>query len=216
MWQQGTVLDLSFPLRGSMIPADHGYALYAAISRHLPSIHGDATLGIHAIRGRLAGERRLELTAASHLEIRLPAARIPEMIQMAGQQLDIDGNSCLIGVPTVRPLAPKNTLISRLVVIRGFTEAETFLDAVNRQLDELEIAGDARLVARTAAQPVEGKSAGQSGQWIRRTLRIRDKTIVGFSVHVADLSPDESLRLQERGLGGRRRFGCGLFVPTPR
>src|ERR1700694_1694939 len=52
-------------LRGDTIPADHGYALLRAISRHVPSIHGDATIGVHPIHGRLVGDRRLALTPAS-------------------------------------------------------------------------------------------------------------------------------------------------------
>jgi len=28
------------------------------------------------------------------------------------------------------------------------------------------------------------------------------------------LSADDSIRLQEHGLGGRTRMGCGFFLPT--
>jgi CRISPR-associated protein Cas6 len=49
---------------------------------------------------------------------------------------------------------------------------------------------------------------------LRRTLQIRDKVIVGFAVEVGALTADEALILQEQGLGGRRRFGCGIFVPV--
>jgi len=38
--------------------------------------------------------------------------------------------------------------------------------------------------------------------------------VVGYAVVVRGLDPEGSLRLQERGLGGRRRFGCGLMVPA--
>jgi len=31
---------------------------------------------------------------------------------------------------------------------------------------------------------------------------------------VQGLDADESLKLQEHGIGGRRRFGCGIFVPV--
>ena len=33
------------------------------------------------------------------------------------------------------------------------------------------------------------------------------------SLMVADLSPEDSLTLQQRGVGEGRRMGCGLFVP---
>lgn len=206
------VVDLAFALHGATIPADHGYQLYAAISRHLPTIHGDEAVGIHPIRGQLVGQRRLALTRTSRLVLRLPATRIPEAIRLAGRSLDLDGAHLLVGVPSTRPLLAGPSLVSRLVVIRGFTEDEAFLDAVGRQLAALQIAGTASLVARTATRPVEGR--GGAGPYVRRTLRIRDKEVVGFAVWVNHLTEPESIHLQETGLGGRRRFGCGLFVPT--
>jgi hypothetical protein len=30
---------------------------------------------------------------------------------------------------------------------------------------------------------------------------------------LADLSTDESIRLQQQGLGPRRLMGCGIFIP---
>jgi CRISPR-associated protein Cas6 len=48
----------------------------------------------------------------------------------------------------------------------------------------------------------------------RRTLRIRNKEVVGYEVVLGKLAAEESLLVQSAGLGGRRRFGCGIFVPT--
>jgi hypothetical protein len=44
-------VDLAFRLTGSKVPVDHGYALYSAISRLLPEIHGAKNIGVHPIRG---------------------------------------------------------------------------------------------------------------------------------------------------------------------
>jgi hypothetical protein len=35
----------------------------------------------------------------------------------------------------------------------------------------------------------------------------------GFSLKVHGLEVDTSLRLQQEGLGGERKRGCGVFVP---
>jgi CRISPR-associated protein Cas6 len=45
-------------------------------------------------------------------------------------------------------------------------------------------------------------------------MRVKDKLVVCFPLLVHDLSPEESLRLQEEGLGGRRRMGGGVFLPA--
>lgn len=46
----------------------------------------------------------------------------------------------------------------------------------------------------------------------RRTLRVKDKQVVGFEVSATRLDAEDSIRLQESGLGGRRHMGCGIFV----
>jgi CRISPR-associated protein Cas6 len=48
----------------------------------------------------------------------------------------------------------------------------------------------------------------------RRIVTIAGKKVVGFALDLSGLAPDASLLLQEKGLGGRRHMGCGLFLPT--
>jgi CRISPR-associated protein Cas6 len=215
MGQEYPVLDLSFDLRGTTIPADHGYALYAAISRHLPWLHGDETAAIHPVRGHLVGGRQLALTRTSRLVLRLPVSSFPEAIRLAGRKLDVNGAALTVGVPTVHPLLLHPSLESRLVVIRGFTEAQSFLEAVARQLAERGIEGSAELAPHVHQHSLEARD-GSRDRFVRRTLRIRDKEVVGFAVRVNGLSPEDSVKLQVLGLGGRRRFGCGVFVGTAR
>lgn len=213
MEQESLVVDLSFQVQGTWIPADHGYLVYSAISRHLPWVHGDESVGIHPIRGQLTGQRQLALTRASQLMLRLPAAKIPAAIGLAGQRLDLEQVSILVGVPTLRPLLPRASLLSRLVVIRGFTEAGPFLQALQRQLAERGIDGSPSLVPHRRERSVEARTGGREAV-VRRTLRIHDREVVGFAVRVSALGPGDSLTLQALGLGGRRRFGCGVFVPV--
>lgn len=96
------VVDVAFTLRGGTIPADHGYALFSAIARHLPSLHGSEDVGIHSITGRLVGSRQLALTRMSRLTIRLPANRLGDLLMLIGQQLSLDGSAISVGAPAVR------------------------------------------------------------------------------------------------------------------
>ena len=41
--------NVSFPLRGTQLPADHGYVLYSAISKSSPLLHGINWLAIELI-----------------------------------------------------------------------------------------------------------------------------------------------------------------------
>jgi hypothetical protein len=64
-------VDLAFRLHGAgPIRADHGYALYSAVSNQIPDVHQENGIAIHPIRGRQVGERRLVLMRWSTLSIR--------------------------------------------------------------------------------------------------------------------------------------------------
>jgi CRISPR-associated protein Cas6 len=45
-------------------------------------------------------------------------------------------------------------------------------------------------------------------------IRISKQKIIGYAMVVSELTADESIRLQEVGLGGRTRMGCGFFLPV--
>ena len=207
-------VDVQFRLIGGDIPADHGYPLLSALVRIVPSLHGDDTIGVHAIGGRFVGNRRLALTDRSRLTIRMDARRIAELLPLAGKSLLIGGSLIRIGTPQLRALEPAPRLYSRLVVIKGFMEPEAFLEAARRQLEGLAIRCEPQLVPQPAVAAANvGKPTGSRSPYLRRTIRIHNQEVVGFALRVQDLEADESIRLQEHGLGGRRRFGCGIFVP---
>lgn len=195
-----TVIDLSFPVYANQpIPADHGYALYAGLSRALPDLHQQNGIGVHPLRGRQVGDRLLALNDRSRLAIRTRVDEIGGLIQLAGKSIDVAGRALRVGVPQVHSLRPSTAVRSRLVTIKlkeGLTE-QAFLESVRRQMNDLGLSDEARLTL--------GK---------RRTLRIKGKEVVGYEVLVEALTADESLVLQQHGLGGRRHMGCGIFSPV--
>ena len=196
-------VDLLFSVHGEKLRTDHGYALYSALAGIVPALHnGELAPGIAAISGQYLGEGLQALNDRSHLRIRLPSDQIPAVLFLAGTLLDVAGHRIRLGVPRVMALTPAPALIARLVTIKGFTEPSPFLDAVRRKLTELEITGEPGIpLIRT------GPRGGQA----RR--RIKDKRVVGFGLQVTGLTAVDSLTLQTHGLGGRRRMGCGFFLP---
>jgi CRISPR-associated protein Cas6 len=190
-------VDLAFRVMGTKLPVDHGYALYAAINRLVPALHDARDLGVHPVRGRYVGDGNLQLTPSSRLVIRLPDDGIRPFLKLAGKILEVDGHRLRAGVPETRALRPVANLYSRLVTIKGFMEPDAFLEAARRQLQKMEITTDLHL-----------------GE--RRTLRVKDKQVVGFEVTALGLDAEDSIRLQDMGIGGRRRMGCAIFVPFRR
>jgi len=191
------IVDLAFAvLAAEPIPADHGYHLYGALSRVLPQLHQTNGIAVHPIRGQQIGNRQLQLNDRSRLVLRADSDQIGPLLALSGKQLDVAGHRLRVGVPQVWTLRPLPAVRSRLVTIKGFLDAEAFAAAARRQLDTMSVSVEAQLTL--------GK---------RRTLRIKEKEVVGYEVLVEALTAEESLTLQDRGLGGRRHMGCGVFVP---
>ena len=211
------VIDINFRLTGKFIPVDHGYRLFSAVSELVPDLHNHDRIGIHPIFGQLAGNRLLALTKHSFLTLRLPSEEIAAFLPLAGKTIRIGENSLNIGVPQTRVLVPSARLYSHLVVIKGFMEPELFLEAASRQLRVLEIKGKPKLIIQpNIVENNIDMERGTHSPYLRRTIKIHDKEIVGFALRVEELTAEESVLLQENGIGGRRRFGCGIFIPERR
>lgn len=210
-------IDVFFRIQGKRLPADHGYLLYSAISRLIPTIHEDISLGLHPVSGAPCGNRQISLSANSSLGVRLDSDRISEIMPLAGKELCVGDERIFVGIPNSKALIPCSRLYSRLVVIKGYTDHDSFAVAAKKQLSESGINAELSLVEQASyACANEGKDTGSHSPYLRRTLRIRDKNVVGFAVRVEGLTAEESILLQEKGLGGRRRFGCGIFMPDRR
>jgi CRISPR-associated protein Cas6 len=207
------VVDVSFPLQIASAPRDHGYMLYSALSRAVPALHEAKWLGVHPLSGRRIDDSQLEVGPNARLRLRLPADKIPAILPLAGATLDLMGVKAVVGVPTIHALSPAASLDARMVAIKLTSAPRHENSALGREtLDvgafsaryEAEI--KRQLSAIEIHKPFEIRG--------RRSITVAGRRIVGYSVRVANLVADESLRLQEVGLGGKRRMGCGVFRPT--
>lgn len=199
-------VDLAFPLAGERVPQDHGYALFGALCRVLGDLHGADWLAVHPIAGLHLSRTELRLDPErSTLRLRVPPDRIGALLSLAGKTLEIDGCRARVGVPTIHTLEPAGSLASRLVSIRLLNvdlkddkgSEAAFVEALQRQVAELLVSAEVRILRR-------------------RVMAVRGKTVVGWGVRLEGLSTEHSLKVQEAGLGGRRRFGCGVFARASR
>ena len=205
------VLDILFRVIGTEVPADHGYALFGAISRILESdgdrwLHGNAAIGLHTIRGAPGGPGRYLLGDGARFGLRLPSEQVPRCLKLAGRSIELDGCRLRVGVARTRALIPVTTLHCRIATTRNGNDPARFDAEIARQAAALGIQGRILRVPRR-----EEGSAGRDPS--RRVVRIRDKRVVGYALLATELTAEEAIRLQEHGLGGRRRMGCGVFVP---
>lgn len=194
------IIELNFPVFGKTLPVQHGYLLYSAICHHVAAAHEiDFQLG--TIAGIADGHGHIHLPEGISLHIRVEVQWMPQFLTLAGKTLELNGHAIRLGIPRPFLLKPASSLYSRLVAIKGFTEVEPFKEAVQRQLSKMGIPAQVIMPADSQGKPS------------RKVLKVKDKTIVGFSVLIEGLSAEDSIKLQVLGLGGRRKMGAGVFFP---
>lgn len=180
-------VDLLCPITVQGTLPDHpSHALLGALGRRLGDIHRADWLGVGHLDRRGVGPLllRVEGEHLAHVLVNLRLAT-----------LEIGAAYVELGEPVVRPIMPAGRLESRLVVIKGYVDPEPFTEACIRQLHHIDAHGEIEL----------GR---------RRIVRIGGVDVVGYAVHLTVNDDAASVRVQSEGIGGRRRFGCGLFLPV--
>ena len=201
------IVDLVFPVSGALLPTDHAYPLYAALSALVPAFHADETpLRFAPISGIGQSDGMLQVGPNSCLRVRLPDDHVRLALPLAGKRLTVGGNWVRMGVPTVRTLVEAPVLVARMVTFKNADTPEQFLATARKKLTELGIQGEPSLPIH-----MDGDRAGEPK---RRVVRVKGAVIVGYSLLVSELSASNSLTLQGQGLGGRTRLGCGFFTPA--
>ena len=199
------VIDVAYRIGCPTIPLDHAHSLSSALLKALPWLADEEYAGIHLIHGAASGNgwfrpedpetELLHLPKRTRMRLRIPRSRLGDAQALAGQTLDIDSHPLEIGKTDVFALSSLPTLFSRYVVTREELDEEAFLDEVARQLELLDIPGRKMLGGITHTMNFPG------GQIFTRSLM------------VAELEPEQSVHLQQVGLGEGRTTGCGLFLP---
>lgn len=196
-------VELSFSVQGKTLPADHGYGLLAAVVRVNPEIRLHSEISILTIPGFADKQGKIMLTEQSCLRIRVPIDKIPLVYRLAGKRISIGKHEIQIGIPEIYALRPSETLRARIVTIKGkdYTQPEAFLEAAKRKLTNLGLSGQVYI-------PVDCE-----GKPCRKTIKIQRFTVVGFTTEVSGLNDEDSIALQQWGIGGKRHMGCGYFLP---
>lgn len=195
-------VDLSFSVMGKSLPIDHGYGLFSALAHWQEKLHYLESMSIAAITGIPTEQRMIQLTDRSRLLIRLPVDKVPLVYPLAGKSLTIDKHKIRFEIPQMNFLQPAQRLRSHLVVIKGYQEPESFLEAAQRQLEQLGIQGNLHILSKADGVPK------------RKSIKVNQFTVVGFGLEVTQLSDEDSLMLQRQGIGGKHKMGCGVFVPV--
>lgn len=200
------VVDVRFDIDCRHLPVDHSYALYAALKDALPWLAGDPTIGVHSVhvagsqngweRPEHGSDQHLVVSRRTKLTVRVSKERVDSLMeQLSGTTLDISGCPMTIGQGKIRPLSKEATLFARYVVTGPADSEEQFLSWAADELGAIDIRLRKALCGKDTPLATPGG-----------TIRTR-------SLMLADLSQEDSVRLQQIGLGPHREMGCGIFIP---
>ena len=197
------VFDLVFRLRGSKLEIDHAYELCEALRSHFKA-DTYARIGIHGVRMAGSGngwnrpqqtDTEMPLSRRARLAIRLHRGDYDEVAAISDQTLQLGRLPLEIGEGSIRKLSSMASLHARAVCCDPDQSEPDFLAQVAVDLQRLNI-------------NVTRMICGRSGE-----IRSNGGSLFTRALLVADLKPEESVCLQQQGLGEARLLGCGLFVP---
>ena len=201
--EHGDIVDAVFAIACRCLPVDHAYALQQAIQDALPWFAQEPRAGLHTVHGAASGsgwmrpegaDALLQLSHRAKLALRLPAHRAQEVAALVGRTLQVAGWPLHVEKMALRPLSRITTLFSRCVVLDALDEA-AFVIAATDELGALGIKPASMVCGRVT--PI----ATPAGIHQSRSLML------------AGLTREQSLLLQQSGLGAGRKLGCGLFIP---
>jgi CRISPR-associated protein Cas6 len=197
------VFDLVFRLRGKSIDIDHAHALARALGEHLDA-ETCSRIGVHGISMASSGngwnrpealDAELPLSRRARLVIRVPRELGDEVRRISHCRLRLGRQQLDVGESSVRPLSSLGTVHARAVSCDRDQPEDDFMQQVAAELETMGI-------------EVSRMLCGRAGE-----IRVGADSLFTRALLVADLKPEESVRLQQRGIGGDRLLGCGLFVP---
>lgn len=199
------VVDMAYRLDCRMLPLDHAHALSTALQQALPWLGDEPQAAVHLIHVAESGNgwyrpqdpqnEVLNLSRRTRMTLRVPRHRIDDARELAGTTLDIDGYELNIQQGEVKLFNPLPTLFARYVITEADQDEEAFLQANAEQLQRMGI-------------PVKKMMAGKPN-----IINMPQGKVHTRSLMVADLKPEDSIRLQQEGVGEGQKFGCGIFIP---
>jgi len=199
------IVDLAFKISCKCLPLEHSNALSKALIQQLPWLEDEQLAGIHLIHGAESGNgwirpedtanEILYLSKRTRMTLRLPQERVEQARELTGTNLDIDGYSLNVGEATVKLLSTSSTIFSRYVVSAEDEPEDQFLKHVYTDLKSMGVDVNKILCGKSHA------------------LNTEEGPLFTRSVMLAELGQEDSVKVQQLGLGPHRQLGCGLVIP---
>lgn len=196
-----SIVDVSFKVNCKKIAADHSYDLFEAVLKKLPQIKEIENLAIHSIYGAESGagwerpETEIYLSKRTRFCIRTPKEHSKDFFSLKNEILKVGEYEIQLSKPTIKELIVTDTLFCRSVVVENSNNEEEFLKNVHSSLKSMGV---------NVKKMLCGKE---------HLIKIPKKTLVGKTLLITDLEKDDSIKIQQLGIGIGKLYGCGIFLP---
>ena len=201
----GEVVDVLFKLECKSLPVDHNQLLFNGLEQLLPWLKEEPRSAIHSIHvaesingwERPAREENslLHLSRRTRMTIRVPVGRLKDVETIVDKAVYVGEHVLQIKqLAITKKLLPISTIFCRYVVSESENESE-FMDVC---------AGEIQAMGVNIKKMLCGKS---------RYIELDNGPVLTRTLMLADLSKDESIKLQQHGIGKYQHLGCGIFIP---
>ncbi len=196
------IVDVSFKVDCQKISLDHAYDLYEAINQKIPEINTIDNLAIHSIYGAESGagwerpKTEIYLSKRTRFCIRTPIEYADKFFHLNDQTLNI-GKKYLVKLskPTIKKLIITDTIFCRSVIMENIEDEDSFLSDVNSSLSLINI-------------KVKKMLCGKD-----HYIKTPKKILRSKSLLITNLEKEDSIKIQELGIGIGKLYGCGIFLP---
>jgi CRISPR-associated protein Cas6 len=199
------VVDLSFRIECNELPIDHAWPLYQAIQNKLPWIDNHSDIAIHSIHGAASGNgwsrppensnSKLQLSRRTRLYLRIPKNCIEDARMLSGSGLELLDCTMQVGECRTRLLIPTPNIYCRSLCLTNDADESEFTRQIIQKLDN------------------QGINVNKLLCGLSHHIHTPHQTLSARSFLIADLSPDQSIYLQQQGIGSWNKLGCGIFLP---
>ncbi len=196
------MVDLSFSVDCKELPYDHAYELSSELINIIPEIQNDSRNAIQTLHGPMSGNgwvrpdsENIFLSKRSKLLMRVCKNQLDNVRSLEGKNIKIFGNKLFIGKSKVKKFLIVKDLFCRFVNSNANLSEDNFLEQVQKELEKSNI---------HISKAICGKS---------KIISFGKISLHTRSLMIADLTKEESLKLQEKGVGKQRLYGCGIFLP---
>lgn len=199
---KSSMIDISFRIDCKTLPYDHAYELSKSITQIMPWMMNNKLTGIQTLHGPESGNgwtrsenEEIFLSKRTRLVLRILRTDLDKTKDIENTIIDVHGSKIKIGKSNIKTFLVVRDLICRFVLCDEQQTEEDFLKGVSKELN---------LHGVSIKKAICGKN---------KSLMIDGKNKFTRSLMIADLSKENSILLQDKGVGEGRIYGCGIFLP---